>query len=237
VKPLLKKILLIALGLVVVLLVALNFIVRKSVEVGVEKATGFPLAIDSMSVSLVRSRVDARGVHMTNPADFEERKFVTLGQLYVDYRLPSMLSGAPHVNEMIIDVNELVVVKNAKGESNVQRIKGIVASDSGSSTKYRVDTLRVKVGTVVIKDFSRGKPTERAMALNVSATYNNITDSTDISRLVLLTVMSQVKLPDIGIKADDLKKGLGDAVKGAGETLEKAGKGLMDAIKQVVPEK
>ena len=63
--------------------------------------------------------------------------------------------------------------------------------------------MRIHVGTVTIKDYSRPKPTERDIKLNLDRTYNNITDSTDISRLVLLTVMGQVHLPDIGINAND----------------------------------
>jgi hypothetical protein len=56
--------------------------------------------------------------------------------------------------------------------------------------------------------------------------------------------MSQARLPDIGIRMDDLKKGLGDvtdtagkAIKGASENLEKADKGLLDTLKQAAPQK
>jgi len=86
--------------------------------------------------------------------------------------------------------------------------------------------LRIHVGTVTIKDFSRPKPYEHSTPLNIDATYKNINDSTDISRLVLLTVMSQVHLPDIGINTEDLKKNLGNVNNQAGQALE----GATDAI-------
>jgi hypothetical protein len=234
----------IVLVLLAALVLARNFIARISVEIGATRATGFPLEIGSVNVGLFNGQLDVRALKLMNPPDFQEKIFVDMPQLYVDYHLGSMLSGAPHINDMLINIKQLVVVKNGKGESNAMKLKGVVSSGHSSSTKYRVDKLRIHIGTVTIKDYSRGKPTERNITLNVDATYKDITDSTDITRLVLMTVMSQVHLPDIGIKMDDLKKGLGNvqdaagkAAKGASETLEKAGKGLLDTLKQAAPQK
>ncbi|MGA2140178.1 MAG: hypothetical protein ABSH14_15080, partial [Verrucomicrobiia bacterium] len=157
-------------------------------------------------------------------------------ELFIDYRLGSMMSGAPHVNEMRINIKQLIVVKNDKGETNAQKLKSVVSSGK-SSSKYYVDSLRIRVGTVTIKDFSRPKPTERNVTLNIDATYKNISDSTDITRLVLLTVMSQVHLPDIGINTEDLKKNLGDVTNQAGQALQGAASavgGLLDGIKKSV---
>ncbi len=230
----LKKLVIGVAVVVIVGLVALNFIARKSVEIGTERVTGFPLSIGSLRFGLFTSKIDARDIKLQNPPEFTEPLFAELPQLYIDYSLPSIVSGKNHINDMLVEVKEIVVVKNAKGESNATRLKTAISSGGESRTKYSIDRLRVKcAGQVVIKDFSRAKPTERKMPLNVSAEYKNITDSTDVTRLVLLTVMSQVKLPDLGIKPEDLKKNLGSAVKGVGETLDKAGQGIFDTIKNV----
>jgi hypothetical protein len=235
-KKLLTRVVIGLLVLLIVLFLGRNFIARKSVEIGATKATGFPLTIGAMDVGLFSSKLDVRDLKLMNPPEFQEKMFVDMPQLYVDYRLGSMLSGSPHVNDMLINIKQLVIAKNAKNESNAMKLKGIVSPPgSTSSTKYSVDKLRIHVGTVTTVD-SSGK--RRDIPLNVDATYNNITDSTDISRLVLLTVMSQVHLPDIGIKADDLKKGLGNVTDDAGKALEgaaEAGKGLFDSIKKALP--
>jgi hypothetical protein len=153
--------------------------------------------------------------------------FVDMPQLFVDYRLGTMMSGTPHINNMLINIKQLVVVKNNKGESNAQKLKGVVSpAGSTSSTKYAIDKLHIHIGTVTIKDFSRPKPYEHSTALNIDVTYPNITDSTDISRLVLLTVLGQVHLPDIGITANDLKKNLSDVTNQAGQAFQ----GAADAI-------
>jgi hypothetical protein len=228
--------------LVVALILGRNVIARISVEVGAKKITGFPLTIGSVDLGLFSGKVDVHNVKLMNPPEFQERMFVDMPQLYVDYRLGSMFSGAPHINDMLINIKQLVVVKNDKGDSNAMKLKGVVSSGGSSSTKYRVDKLRIHVGTVTIKDYSKGKPSERNVTLNVDATYKDITDSTDITRLVLLTVMSQVHLPDIGVNMNDLKKNLsgvtdsaGKALQGASQEVEKTTKGLFDSIKKAVP--
>jgi hypothetical protein len=241
-KKLLWKILAVLVLLLVVLFLARNIIARKSVEIGAKKITGFPLEIGSIDLGLFSGKLDVHDVKLMNPSEFQEKMFVDMPQLYVDYRLGSMFSGAPHINDMLINIKQLVVVKNEKGDSNAMKLKGVVSSGGSSSTKYRVDKLRIHVGTVTLKDHSRMGLGDKNYSLNIDATYYNITDSTDITRLVLLTVMSRVKLPDIGISTEDLKKNLGNVTGAAGKALEnvsktaeEAGKGLFDTIKKAVP--
>jgi hypothetical protein len=235
-KKLRWKILAVLLILLVVLFLSLNFIARVSVEYGAKKLTGFPLEIGSVNVGLFSSKVDVLNLKLMNPPEYQEKMFVDMPELYVNYRLGSMLSGAPHINDMLINIKQLVVVKTDKGDSNAMKLKGVVSSGGGSS-KYTVDKLRVHVGTVTIKDYSRPKMTERDISLNIDATYSNITDSTDITRLVLLTVMSQVHLPDIGIKPEDLKKNLTNVTTQAGQALKGAGDavgGFLGGIKKSI---
>jgi hypothetical protein len=212
--------------LVAILFLARNVIARKSVEYGAKKVTGFPLTIGSVDLELFSSKVDVHDLRLMNPPEFQEKMFVDMPELYVDYRLPSMFGGVPHVNDMLINIKQLVIVKN-KTDSNVQKLKGVVSpAGSRSSTKYAVDKLRIHVGTVTIKDYSRPKPSERDITLNLDRAYNNITDSTDISRLVLFTVLGQVHIPDIGINANDLKKNLTNVTNQAGQALQGAGEAI-----------
>src|SRR6266446_4972815 len=140
-------------GLIVVAVLARNPIARKSVEVGTERITGFPITIGAVNVGLFNGQLDVEDLKLMNPPAFEDRQFVDLKKLHVDYRLGSMLAMAPHINDMLVDIDHLVVVKNAKGESNAQKLKGVTSSDKKSTTKYRMDQLRIHVGTVTVKDY------------------------------------------------------------------------------------
>src|ERR1019366_1191936 len=224
--------------LLLLLLCSRNFIARVSVEYGAKKIPGFPLKIGSVDVGLFSSKVDVRDLTLMNPPEFQEKMFVDMPQLYIDYRLHSMLSGAPHINDMLINIKQLVVVKTDKSDSNAMKLKGVVFSGK-SSSKYTIDKLRIHIGTVTLKDYSHPKPTEHNTPLDIDVTYANITDSTDITRLILLTVMSQVKLPDIGIKPDDLKKGLSSVTNQVGQVLKgvtEQTKGLFDNLKKSLPQ-
>ena len=210
----------------------------RAVEVGVKKATGVPIEIASVDVGVFTSKVDVRGIVLKNPADFPEPNFAELPQLYVDYRLPSIIVRRNHVNELFIHIDHLYLVKNNKGASNVTKIQESVAGgDKQTSAKYQLDRLRIHLGKVTIKDYSRAKPTERTLTLNLDRTYENISDSTDITRLVLMSLAGTVPLPDFGINTTDLKRNLSNATSTAVETIEKTGKGLFDSIKKSLPQK
>jgi hypothetical protein len=233
-KRLPAKILLAAFAVLAALFLARNLIARKSVEIAVERLTGFPIEIGSVNLALFSSRIDARNIKLLNPPGFREKLFLELPQLHLDYRLGSILAGAPHINEMLLDIHKLVIVKNDKGESNAMKLKGVL-SRGNTSGHYRIDTLRVRIGTVTTVDRT-GKT--RNLPLNLTATYHNITDSTDITRLVLLTALSQTRLPDIGIKPDELKKGLEGVVGTAAGLLNAAGetgKELLDTLQPFAP--
>ncbi len=254
-KKLLVRILIVLLVLVIVLYLGRNIIARKSVEVAVTKLTGFPLTIGAVDVGLLQSRLDVREIQLANPPEFEEKLFVHLPQVYVDYQLGSMIARSPHINQMILNLDKVIIVKNKQGVSNVAKLKAVGSSSGGGGgggagaagqpaaapekkAPYRVDELKLHIGTVVYKDYSGSKPTERTMPLNIDATYKNITDSTDITRLVLVTMLGKVHLPDIGVNMDQLTKGLGNvtdaagtAIKGAADTLNKAGQSIFDTFK------
>jgi len=223
------------LALVVVLALSLNAIARKSVEIGVKKVTGFPLSIGSLDFRLFASKIDVRDIKLENPTAYNDHNdpvFADLPELYIDYRLPSILAGKNHINDMLVELKEIVIVKKTGGDSNVGQLKKALSSGKGG-TKYEIDRLRIKyAGEVVIKDYSRPKPTERRIKLNLSREYRNISDSTDVTRLVLMTILPY--LPDIGIKPEEIQKNLGEGVKGLEGTLNQAGKSFGDTINQLL---
>lgn len=235
---LIKWLLILTVVLVVGLVLARNFVVRTGLQIGARQATGFPLNIGAVDIGLLNGKLEVRDLKLTNPQDFDEKRFVDLPRLYVDYEFSSMLRRQPHVREMEVNLNELVIVKNAAGEYNAMKLKNMAAGSSTTSEKktpYRVDLLKVKVGTVIVKDYSKGNPTERVYKLNLDVTYKDLTETTDISKLVLATVLKNVGIPDLAGFSDQLNKQLGGVlgnVKGVTDNLQKTGKGLLDVFKK-----
>jgi len=229
-----------------------NFIAQQSLEVGVTEMTGFSLKIGSLDLALGQSRIAVRDLSLLNPPEFKEPVFVEMPELTVDYDTGSMLGGTPHLTSLVVDLKRIVIVRTKNGDSNAMKLKGALGGGGGKS-HYKIDALRLKIGTVELKDYKLGNPMEKTIPLNLDETYRNFTDATDINRLVLLTVMKKAGLPAIGIDAGQLTGSLGnitnvagEAVKsltdtfgksgaGATETLQKTGKGLFDSFKKMVP--
>jgi uncharacterized protein involved in outer membrane biogenesis len=198
-----------------------NVIARRAVELGVKAATGFPLEIQAVELSPFTSRLDVRGIQLRNPAGFEAPLFADVSQLYLDYRLPSLLTGANHLRQLTIRVEHLYLVKNSRGEANYRKFTGPTASaETQPATRYRLDQLRVQIGKVTLQDFSRGKPSERTYTLNLDRTYHDITDSTDISRLVLASLAGTIPLPEL---------------KTIAESVTRSGQQLFDTLKEALP--
>jgi uncharacterized protein involved in outer membrane biogenesis len=247
-KKLLVRILLVAVALIVLVFLFRNVIAREIVEVGVKRMTGFPLQIGAVDLGVFGGKLQVQNLKLMNPPEFNEKLFVDLPLFQVDYHTFSMLTGSPHVKEVDVNVAEVVVVKNAKGQTNAQVLQARVSPPSSGGTPpksgeqkpsasggthYRVDLVRVHIGTVRILDYSKGsKPTEKKITLNKDVVFQDVTESTSITALVMRTVFGQV-----GEVAGELVKGFNEAAKGATQSLEKTGQGLMDSLKKVVPQK
>jgi len=249
-KKLLFKLLLLLVLVLVGLYLGRNLLARIGVEAAVERVTGFPLVIGSVDVALLENRFEVRDTRLLNPADFGERLFVDLPRFSVDYEPTSFFTRTTHLHQITLDVRQLVIVKNRKGESNLARLRGASPASAPAASPAsnapvpmqssvpprhcRVDILRVKIGQVVYKDFTGAKPVETVQNLNFSATYRNITETGMINHLVLLTVFQRLGLPpDVGIAVDGLLRGLSGVTDAAGHLLKETGQTLKEGSKSL----
>jgi hypothetical protein len=248
----LLRLIVVLLVLAAALYLGRNYIARQSVEAGVTKMTGFPLNIGSLDLDLFQNRIAVRDLSLLNPSEFKEPVFVEMPELTVDYDAGSMLSGTPHLTSLMLDLKRVVIVRTKTGDSNAMKLKGALGG-GGGKVQYKIDTLRLKIGTVELKDYKLGNPMEKTIPINLDETFKNFTDATDINRLVLLTVLKKAGLPSIGIDLGQLSGSLGNITNAAGETLkgltdtlgktgadaaaalQQTGKGLFDSFKKVVP--
>ena len=208
---------------------ARNAIARQALEMSVKHQTGARCDVGSVDLDLLGGRLEIGTLRLMNPPGFAERPLIDLPTLRVEYDTVSMLRGRPRIRSIAINVKEVFIATSANGEQNVARLAS-TAGDSAPSHKprpYRVDVLRVHVGTVLIEDDSRGRHTQRRLTLNTDATYRNISESTDLSRLVLGSVFDQVG-PVVGGAA----RGLGEALKSGSSRVGKARKDVLDILRK-----
>lgn len=220
---------------------ARNIIAKKSVEAGCVKLTGFPLQVGSVDVGVFSGTLEIKDLKLENSPEFHGGTFVLMPHFKVDYVTMSMLGGSPHLRELVINVEEAVLVKNEKGETNADAIQAKVTPQDKPVTdkkelKYRVDLVKVHIGTVIKRTYNKaGQPSDMKIVLNKDIEIKDLTESTSITAVVMKAILGP-----LGDVAGELMKGVGGAVKGVeqlGKGATQAGKGLFDKVKQAVPKK
>ncbi len=114
-------------AILVVLSFVKNVIIKASVEAGVKAVTGLPLKMGSMNVGIARTLVGIKSLKLYNPKGFQDKVMLSMPEIYVDYNLAPIFKGKIHLQEMRINLEEFLVVKNKDGKVNVDSLKVVQA--------------------------------------------------------------------------------------------------------------
>lgn len=194
----------VVLALVLVLSVAKDTIAKVSVEKAVELVTGLRLSMSSFNIGIIRTLVDIKDLVLYNPKGFEEKIMLDMPEIYVDYDLPAIAKGKVHLEEVRIDLKEFVVVKNDKGELNLDSLKVVrdqkegakeTAVEKGKAPQVQIDKLELKIGKVVYKDYSKGaKPSVQEFDVNLDEEYRNVDDLNKLVSLIVVKALSNTTI-------------------------------------------
>jgi hypothetical protein len=219
-----------------------NLLVRKGMEAAVTAATGFPLEVDSFSLGLTDSRVEAGGMRLRNPSGFEDPRCIEIPRLVADMELASLFGSRPHAEEIVLDLKEVVVVRNAAGETNLDRLKALGGGGGGGggeaapAKEFQCDRLELGIGKVVFLDYTRavdGKPRRDEWDLAIKEEFRDVTGAGQIVKIVVLRVLQRTPIKLVGATVDSLVGGLGEVVGGAGKVVGGAVETLGEGVKGV----
>jgi hypothetical protein len=227
-----------------------NAIARSAAETAVTRATGFPLEIGSFDLGLFDSRVEIRDLRLRNPGGFEDPRFLHAPRIVADVEAASVLSDRFHAEEIVLRVKEVVVVRNAAGETNLDRLKALGGDGKGEAPppeeepaagkekefRWKCDRLRLSLGKVIYLDYTKakeGKPREEVWDLGIDKEFRNLTSPDQIVRVLVLEVVtnSPVQLLKAGVAG--LRAGLEGVADGAGRALKGAGKAVQGAVEGI----
>ncbi|MFH1594030.1 MAG: hypothetical protein ABID09_04980 [Candidatus Omnitrophota bacterium] len=205
-----KKIFMVLVSVLVVLLIlsfAKDAIIKVSAEKGVELVTGLPLKIQSFKLGIINQLVGIKNLKLYNPKGYKDRIMLDMPEIYVDYDLPAIFKGKVHLQEMRINMKEFVVVKNEKGELNLDSLKVVQAQkekkrpeakEKGKVPEIQIDALELKVGKVIYKDYSRGVvPSVKEFHVNLKERYTNITDPYKLVSLIVVKAMMNTTIASL----------------------------------------
>ncbi|MDD4183577.1 MAG: hypothetical protein PHT53_07150, partial [Candidatus Omnitrophica bacterium] len=229
-----------------VLLLAKDLIIKTSVEKGVEIVTGLKLDIGSLNVGIFKPVTDIKNLRLFNPAGFPDKTMIDMPEIYVRYDLPAIIGGNIHLPEVRLGLREFVVVKNSKGELNLDALKNVQAQKKGESKaaekpagkapKIKIDKLALNIGKVIYKDYSKGStPSVKEFNINLNEVYTNIDDPYKLASLIVVKAL--IGTPIAALTNFDLKGltgSVGDITAGAQkmatEAASKAGETATQAV-------
>ena len=233
-----KKIAVILAIVIAVLFVASmakDIIIKTAVEQGAQLVTGLKLKMSGFSFGIIRGVVDIRNLRVLNPKGYKDPNMVDMPEIYVNYNLPAIISGKIYLPEVRIDMKQFTVVKNEKGELNLNALKVVQAQKksgqpSGSGeTKMpplQIDSLRLKIGKVLYKDYSGGgSPSVKEFDINLDEKYTNIDNPYTLVTLILVKAMMNTTIAGLtnldlnGLKGN-IPEALGTAQKVATQATE-----------------
>ena len=186
------------LGLVVLTGVALcrQIIAQKAVETAIRQTTGFPIRIESLHIDPWHSRFAAGGIQLFNPPEFTERLFADVPHVYVDYEFGSLFCARAQITRADLHIREVVIVKNTNGHSNIEQLRGLgmyEAEGRSVARPFQIDTLNLQIGRVVTKEYNKdGSCKESTRVLDMTVTFRNVTEKTDINRRIFYAVLKRI---------------------------------------------
>ena len=199
---LLGKLLMLGVVALVVLVLARNIVIKAAMETGARVVAGMPLSIQKFDLDIVNTSVDIEGLTLKNPAGFHDTALVDIPKIFVSYQRAAIFSGKIHLKNIEFDLKQFTVVKNEKGELNLDRLKALQGTQKAPAKARKeapeapakpipiqIDMMHLKIGKVVYVDYSSGNPVTKEFLISVDQSYENITDLYSVVRLIVLKAM------------------------------------------------
>jgi uncharacterized protein involved in outer membrane biogenesis len=184
--------------------------------------------------------VRIRGFKLYNPQGFPQGVILDIPEISVDYDLSAILKKKLHLYSVVINLNEVGIVKDKEKRLNVDSLK-VAHSKKKPKEKegepsekilMQIDKLTLSIGKVVYKDFADDEiPTVLVYNLGIEdRSYENLTSAEQLVALMLLESLEPTAIKGAAIYEASAILGVGLVPLGiAGVLAEVMGK---DSVKE-----
>jgi len=207
----LKKISLVIFVIFVVFIIVKNPLVKSLVILGTKQVTGVKATIDKFSFGILSQSVQIKGFKLHNPKGFPKEPFIDISEISVKCNVFSIFKKKLHIKLLVLDLKEMVVVRNKEGKLNVDELK-VSQQEKKSKAKetkkkrskqmpMKIDEVRLNMGKVIVKDYSQGEPPSiQVYDIGVKdKVYRNLTSAEQLAALVMMEAMGPTTLKGAGI--------------------------------------
>ena len=242
------KIVIVALAIFVGLGVVKNGFTQMVLSGALSKAAHVPVHIGSTHVQLLATTIDLKNIRINNPRSFPEKLMLSAPEVYISFDLPGLFKGLAHFREVKLNLKEIVVIKNASGELNINALKPSKnekktesGRPQGEAPKLMIDKLSLTIGRVIYKDYSQGgEPKTQVFDINIQdRQYTHIDNVQAVVSLVMFEALTRTSLSRLtSIDLDSFKGGAGDVLAqglglagGVSGKAEETAKGILNLFK------
>lgn len=207
---------LIVLIIFVGLMLGRNILAKALIGSAVKSISGVGVEIKGLDIGLFKTALSINGLKLVNPQGYQETLMMDMPQVYVDYDLGAILKGKIHLEHLILDLREFVVVKNAQGKVNIESLQALQPKNSGNAKmpELKIDLLELKIGKVIYLDYSQGRVQTREFKININEKYVNITDPLAFGSLIVTKALMNTTISSLtGIDLKPLIKSTGSLLK------------------------
>lgn len=190
------KIIVIVLAVLIGLGIVKDQVIKAAVQVGASQVLRTNVRVGGFSFGILRQSVRIKAFKIDNPKGFPKGSMLDVTQVGVDYDLPALLGGKLHFPLVILDLNEMVVVKNPDGILNVDALKVAEKKEAEPEKplkllSLKIDVLRLNVNKVIFKDYTQGKePLIQVFDVNLKdKTYKDIQSAQQLAALIMVEAM------------------------------------------------
>lgn len=175
-------------------LLAKDFIVKAVLEKTLEALSGLKVSADSIDVGIFNTSIRVKNLAILNPPSFPDSLMAEINHLYVDYDITSPFRKEIHIRDMVFDVGLVNVIRNAKGENNLNSLKIVKKlerinngeKNNNAVPGIRIDRLHLKGGRVIYKDYTKAPyPAITKFEIRVDEQYENITNPYELVSLIV----------------------------------------------------
>ena len=196
---------------VIILVVGRNTIGAWIVESSFKRMTGFPTTIGYLNFALTQPYFIIRDITVRNPEDrYQETRAIKMNLLESDYELASFFRDEIHFQKLVLDIKEIVAVRNAHGEINLRQLQKNVNSSHPSEGKFKVDELALSLEDVLYVDEKQVNHESKLYKVNIkNRIYKNIQRPKDIQKVVL-NLVAQTLPQNLGITSQKVGQEIED---------------------------
>jgi hypothetical protein len=194
--------------IVIVLLVfSKDLLLRFTIESSVGAVTGLRLRIGSFKVGVIKSIISIKDLKLYNPRGYEDKIMVDIPEIYLNFNPLEMLRGYFHFSEVRIHLKELGVVKNDKGELNLNSLKVVQKSKKeqekpkkqvpAKKTNMKIDILTLKAEKAFYKDYTQTPVSIKEYNINLNVQYKDVTSMEALVSLIMTKVLMNTAISSL----------------------------------------